>query len=871
MPCHPKHFQVHLSLVLWPILMGLLLLTLAACGPTPTPTLTPTSTNTPTSTATPTPTATPTVAFNQTGWRFTGSYVTAATPVLCAGIVSPGGFVLGIDASCQPVAERSSVVSRLEVMPADQDQLITLRIICPSDGCSNTESPHQAGARFDIVVDQQVLWEARCDEKGTCDQLALGEGPIVTIASKAPAEHEIIVSVSGGAPWNIADLQIQSQPMPTLLRGIAYSPFRDCQNPNWGPMPTESQIKEDLLLLKHMGNGIRTYASSGVYGRIPLIAQDLGLRVSAGASLGRNTEENEKEIAALIELAHNVPLESVIVGNEVLLRGDMSEEDLVQYVRRVKQAVDMPVTTAEIGSVLLNHPRLMDELEIYLVHLYPFWEGVPIENAARHVLDRYQEIQKQAQGKRVIIGETGWPAAGLTNGSAIPSQENQRRFLREFLTLAEQHNVEFYYFAPFDELWKNEGRVGPHWGIMYSDRRNKYDVQSMLVSLQDVVEPFVAITPIPTNTPGAIRAEGDTFAIYTDYAAVDNHFAPSGWMGDLDAIRFNDCASDGNPFQNTYIEASYVPTTTDQLNWAGIYWQEPENNWGTLPGGYDLRGFKQLQFRARGMPVGARLKFFVGGVMTGTYPSSIPTPILANGGDQNGWVTLSQDWQEYYVDLQQADLSHVIDGFGWVAEKTRTPGQVTLQLDNIHFSRTAPPTPTPTSTPTMTPTPRPTATPSPTPDFHCIYVGSTFCQGYDIGVDDGAERRDWVTDMKGSMRMAYPGGLGWGAVFITLGRPTDPPRPGKDLSAYQTLYVELKGENGGEFINIGIKDNTGADDGKERKIRVFNLTREWQPFTFSLSDFDTADVTQLYVMIEFVFEPDSPAQTVYFRNVKYLP
>lgn len=820
---------------------------------------------------TPMPTVTPTVMLRQAEWQFTGSYVTVSTPVPCVTAISPRGFVLGTDAKCQPVAEKSAAISRLEVLPAEQNQLIIVRVICPSQGCTDAGSPRQAGAQFDVAVDGQVLWEARCDESGVCDQLALGRGPIVVIASQAPAEHKITLSVSGGARWNIDDLRIESQPMPSLLRGIAYSPFRDCQNPNWGAQPTESQIKEDLLLLKHMGNGIRTYASSGIYGRIPALAQDLGLRVSAGAGLGRNAKENNQEITALIELAHTVPLESVIVGNEVLLRQDMSEEELIEYVRRVKQAVDVPVTTAEIGSVLVNHPRLMDELDFYLVHLYAFWDGIPIENAARHVLDQYQRIQQQAQGKRVIIGETGWPAAGPTNGSAIPSQEYQRRFLREFVTLAEQHDVEFYYFASFDELWKQEGGVGPYWGIMYSDRRNKYDVQSVLAPLEDAVGPAVSITPAPTRTPGVILAEGDTFPIYANYAAANNHFAPSGWMGDLQAIRFDDCASDGDRFQNTYIEASYAPTTTDQLNWAGIYWQEPENNWGTLLGGYDLRGFKQLQFRARGVPDGAQVKFFVGGVMTGTYPSSIPAPIFASGADQNGWVTLSQNWQEYYVDLQQVDLSHVIDGFGWVAEKTRTPGGVTLQLDDVYFSSAAPPTPTHTATPTVTPTRRPVATPSPTPDFHCIYVGSALCQGYDMGVDDGAQRRDWLSDMKGSMRMAYPGGLGWGAVFITLGKPVDPPRPGKDLSGYRTLYVELRGENGGEFVNIGIKDNTDPDNGSEKKIRVSNLTPEWQPFTFSLSDFETADVTQLYVMIEFVFEPDSPAQTVDVRNVRYLP
>jgi hypothetical protein len=157
------------------------------------------------------------------------------------------------------------------------------------------------------------------------------------------------------------------------------------------------------------------------------------------------------------------------------------------------------------------------------------------------------------------------------------------------------------------------------------------------------------------------------------------------------------------------------------------------------------------------------------------------------------------------------------------------------------------------------------------PAPHCIYVGQTLCSGYDMGVDDSGRRRTWVTDMKGSMKMAYPSGLNWGAVFITVGKPVDPPRPGQDLSAYRTLSLELRGQRGGEQVNIGVKDNTDPDNGTETKFLASNLTTSWRTYTFTLSNFTTADLTRLYVVIEFVFEPGWPAQTVYFRNINYLP
>jgi hypothetical protein len=119
--------------------------------------------------------------------------------------------------------------------------------------------------------------------------------------------------------------------------------------------------------------------------------------------------------------------------------------------------------------------------------------------------------------------------------------------------------------------------------------------------------------------------------------------------------------------------------------------------------------------------------------------------------------------------------------------------------------------------------------------------------------------------------MSYPSGQLWGAVFITVGPPKPPPRSGKDLSDYQTLSLELRGANGGEVVWIGLKDNSDPDNGTETKIQVGPLTTQWQTFTFPLSDFITADLTSLYVVTELVFEPGTPAETIDFRHIQYLP
>lgn len=178
---------------------------------------------------------------------------------------------------------------------------------------------------------------------------------------------------------------------------------------------------------------------------------------------------------------------------------------------------------------------------------------------------------------------------------------------------------------------------------------------------------------------------------------------------------------------------------------------------------------------------------------------------------------------------------------------------------------------TPTPLPTITPTP----TSTPTGPSHIIYMGQTLASGYDMGINSSGGLTHWVTDMNGYMCMAYPPWQSWGAVFITFGPPTNPPRPGQNLSAYRFLSLELRGTEGGEDVLVGIKDNLDPDNGSETKYAAaaqHSLTTNWQTYTWPLADFYTADLTRLYVVTEFVFEwVGSDTETVCFRNIKYLP
>lgn len=155
-------------------------------------------------------------------------------------------------------------------------------------------------------------------------------------------------------------------------------------------------------------------------------------------------------------------------------------------------------------------------------------------------------------------------------------------------------------------------------------------------------------------------------------------------------------------------------------------------------------------------------------------------------------------------------------------------------------------------------------------DCMCIYIDGELCEGFGIGVNSSTNNTNWLSDMRGSLKMAYNSGQQWGAVFITYGGDPQPqPRPGLNCSKYHFIAVEMKGDVGGEEVLIGIKDNLDPDDGSEVKLSILNLTTSWQRYEFSLNQFSDVDLSHLYVVIEFVFLGNS-SRTVYFRNVCYL-
>ncbi|MEL7536453.1 MAG: glycosyl hydrolase family 17 protein [Pseudomonadota bacterium] len=259
------------------------------------------------------------------------------------------------------------------------------------------------------------------------------------------------------------------------IHGISFSPYVEGQGP--GTIITAEQISERLRVISPYTRWIRTFSCCEGNELMPAIAKAAGLRTLVGVWLDDNREQNEIEITNAIELAKAGHADMLGVGNEVLLRGELTEDELIEYLQRAREAVpDIPIGYVDAYFEFNDHPRLADACDVILANCYPFWEGCPAEYSLLYMKEMYRKAQYAAQGKKVIISETGWPNIGTAEGGAIPSEENAMKYFIDTYRWAEEEGVEIFWFSSFDEAWKvdREGDVGAYWGIWDKDGNPKY-------------------------------------------------------------------------------------------------------------------------------------------------------------------------------------------------------------------------------------------------------------------------------------------------------------------------------------------------------------------------------------------------------------
>ena len=270
---------------------------------------------------------------------------------------------------------------------------------------------------------------------------------------------------------------------PNEMFGVCLSLFRDEETPHLGITPLISELRADVKYAATFARAVRTYSVTDSFAFVPEMCQEIGVDCFPGAALGKYPWLNDLELEMLIRVgqSQNPRVQAVLVGNEVLHRGDFSVEQYIQYIRKVKKKVSVPVATAELLHSWLEHPELADEVDILGVQIYPYWGGLTIEKAAANTLESVQQLQNKFPGKRVILTEFGWPTDGGTLGDAVANSENAARYLKEVLPLLNQNKIEYMYFAMTDEKWKqrDEGGPGPHWGLLSSDGQVKPSFRMM--------------------------------------------------------------------------------------------------------------------------------------------------------------------------------------------------------------------------------------------------------------------------------------------------------------------------------------------------------------------------------------------------------
>ena len=302
---------------------------------------------------------------------------------------------------------------------------------------------------------------------------------------KIPGLHIALLFALGTcAIWAYINRPEAEPEWPHRVQGFAFSPYQEHENAMNNEYPTREEIVRDLDLLKDKTKAIRTYDVEGTIALVPELAEERGLNVTLGIWLDHRLEHNELEIQKGIELARaHKNIVRVIVGNESMLRGDMSVVDFVKYLDRVRGAVDQPVSTAEPWHVWMKNPSLVDHVDVITVHLLPYWEGVPVGKAVDYSIHMLKTVERQYPGKRVIIGEVGWPSNGRTRDNAVASESNEALFLRRFLAWAEREKYVYYIMEAFDQPWKRqiESGVGAYWGVYDAQRNPKFEFTKPIV------------------------------------------------------------------------------------------------------------------------------------------------------------------------------------------------------------------------------------------------------------------------------------------------------------------------------------------------------------------------------------------------------
>ena len=259
------------------------------------------------------------------------------------------------------------------------------------------------------------------------------------------------------------------------MHGLCFSMYEDGQKP--GDIISEEQVNRRIQIIKPYTKWVRSFSCIEGNEHIPRIASQNGIKTLVGAWLSDDLELNEQEIEGLIALAKEGCVDIAAVGNEVMYRGDLTEEQLLDYIIRVKDALPgIPVGYVDAYYEFSHRPRITEACDVILSNCYPYWEGCDIDNSLAHMQAMFGQAAHAGNGKKVIITETGWPSEGGSLKGAFSSKQNAIKYFINAQVWSANENIEMFYFSSFDESWKvgAEGDVGAYWGLWDKNEKLKY-------------------------------------------------------------------------------------------------------------------------------------------------------------------------------------------------------------------------------------------------------------------------------------------------------------------------------------------------------------------------------------------------------------
>ncbi|MFN3136555.1 MAG: glycosyl hydrolase family 17 protein [Allomuricauda sp.] len=259
------------------------------------------------------------------------------------------------------------------------------------------------------------------------------------------------------------------------MHGLCFSIYEDGQSP--GDIISKEQVKRRMQIIRPYTQWVRSFSCIEGNEHVPVVAKELGMKTLVGAWLGSDMELNAKEVEGLIKLAKEGYVDIAAVGNEVMYRGDLTEEQLLEYIHTVKEALpDVTVGYVDAYYEFSHRPNITNACDVILSNCYPYWEGCPIEYSLNHMQQMYGQASDAGQGKKVIITETGWPSQGEGLKGAHPSAANAMKYFIDTQVWSQKNNIEVFYFSSFDEAWKigDEGDVGAYWGLWDKDGKLKF-------------------------------------------------------------------------------------------------------------------------------------------------------------------------------------------------------------------------------------------------------------------------------------------------------------------------------------------------------------------------------------------------------------